>query len=124
MSGVEMKARVRVEYFDQNESFARLLPRSGTIVNRCTDVHGNRDWWMVELDEPVEYQLKVGELYQYKLVNIGHFLIRSRVVGKRVGSKEPVSVFILAVENGPTVPEPFDPKSYPHVAWGTSVTEA
>jgi hypothetical protein len=52
--------RVRIEYFDQNESFREVLPKSGTIVGRFGEASGTQDWALVRLDEPFDWQLKVG----------------------------------------------------------------
>ena len=120
-----MTQRVRVEYYDQNEAFAPFLPRSGSLVRQCADVHGNQDWFLLELDEPFDYQLKVGEPFRFRLVHVGHFLLRSRWAGYAVGAPEPTAVFVLLVdESQAEVPDPLDPASYVHIAWGTCVAEA
>ena len=69
--------RVRLEYFDQNESFAPCLPREGAILKRVATSNVD-DWYLVELDQPIEYQIKIGDPYKYKLVETSHLLIRSR----------------------------------------------
>ena len=123
-----MTQRVRVEYFDQNESFAPLLPRSGVVERFCSDIHGNLDWLLLRLDEPFEhreYQMKVGEPFRLRLFDVGHFLIRSRWVGSAIGDEPSTSVFILLVERGSTpIPEPFDPSAFVHIAWGMAAAEA
>ena len=120
-----MVQRARIEYADQNEEFAPLLPRSGELVGKHRDIHGNSDWFLFRLDSPLDYQMKVGEQFQYRLVRFGHFLVRSRWAGHAVGAEQPAPVFILLVDDSmPVVDDPFDPASYLHVVWGTCVAEA
>jgi len=80
---------------------------------------GNSGWYLLELDQPFDYQIKVGEPYQFRGTTITHFLIRSRWLGHALGGPEPVSVFVLLVEDG-SVPAqgPIDVKHYFHAAWG------
>jgi hypothetical protein len=119
-----MVRRVRIEYFDQNEQFSRLLPRSVEVVGPRTDVYGNTDWFWVRLDEPLEYQLKVGDWFKFQLVCASHFLIRSRWLETPICAGEEPSVFILLVEaSKSSVPDRFDPTSYAQAAWGTCVVE-
>ena len=120
-----MTKRFRVEYADQNEAFAPFLPRSGALVRQCVDIHGNRDWCLLKLDEAFDYQLKVGEPFQFRLVRVNHFLIRSRWAGYAVEAAKPTSVFILLVDESQVkVSDPFDPAIYVHAAWGTCEAEA
>ena len=115
---------MRIEYFDQNESFATQLPRSGTACGTYFDANGVGPWFLVELDEPLNYQLKVGEPFQFRAMQVDAFLIRSRWQGKEVGDPDGTSVFILLVEEGhhPTG-SVIDPKAYFHVAWGNAVPQ-
>lgn len=116
--------RLRIEYYDQNESFATLLPRLGSVSATYFDANGGGPWLLLDLDEPLQYQLKVGEPFQYLVMKVDAFLIRSRWQGREVGDSEGVSVFILLVEEGshPTS-SVIDPKAYIHVAWGTAVPQ-
>ena len=111
--------RFLVEYSDQNEGFAQFLPRAGQVIRDFSDTSGNSGWYLLELDQPFEYQTKVGETYQFRGTTITHFLIRSRSQGHALGGPEPASVFVLLVENG-SVPThgPIDVKHYFHAAWG------
>lgn len=88
------------------------------------DLSGNRDWALVYLDEPLEWQLKVGEPFQFRLACIDHFLIKSRWQDHRIGDAAPTSVFILLVEKG-ELPQTdnFDVRKYVHVAWGMCSSE-
>lgn len=117
--------RVRIEYADQNDEFASMLPRSGVLAGAYRDIQGNSDWYLLSLDEPFDYQMKVGEPFQFRLVRVDHFLIRSRWADHPIGAAEPTSVFILLVDDSQaSVPDSFDPALYVHIAWGTAVTEA
>ena len=46
--------RLRIEYFDQNESFAPFLPRAGRVVAELSSTDGATDWFLLKLDEPFE----------------------------------------------------------------------
>lgn len=114
--------RVRIEYSDQNESFAQCLPRTGSVSQRFSDLAGST-WYLVDLDEPIHYQMKVGEPFQYRLVIAKHILIRSRWEGQEVGGREPTSVFILLIENSKLpASSPIRAGDFIHVAWGTCHT--
>jgi len=108
-----------VEYSDQNESFAEFLPRAGQLIGDFSDTTGNSSWHLLELNQPFDYQIKVGDPYQFRGTTVTHFLIRCRWQGYAIGGPEPVSVFVLLVESG-SVPTrgPVDVEQYVHAAWG------
>ena len=108
-----------VEYSDQNDCFAQFLPRAGQVIGEFSDTTGNNGWYLLELNEPFDYQIKVGNPFQFRGTTITHFLIRSRWQGYAPGASEPVSVFVLLVEKG-SVPThgPVEMKHYIHAAWG------
>ena len=87
--------RVRIEYADQNEAFSRCLPVTGSLARAMTADNDSRPWWIVALDEPLEYQLKVGEPFQYRLITTHELVIGSKVQGQEVGGDSAVSVHIL-----------------------------
>jgi hypothetical protein len=63
--------------------------------------------------------MKIGEPFQFKLLFIDRFLIRSRWIGYEVEASEPTSVFILILEDLQAEPtDGFDPAAYVQVAWG------
>jgi hypothetical protein len=99
--------RVRLDYFDQNESFAALLPREGTIERFLSSADGGK-WALFRLDAPAEYE---GKSYDY-------FLLRSRWAGYEIGGPAPASVFILLVDDGSKLGAGFNVKEFEHVAWG------
>jgi hypothetical protein len=111
--------RVAIEYADQNDAFARFLPRSGGIVSELSDTSGNSGWLLVDLDETFEYQVKVGEPFRFRGTTVTHFLVRSRQKGVVAGAPGGVPVFILLVEQGAFPQVPLDPKDYIQAAWGT-----
>jgi hypothetical protein len=111
--------RLRVEYFDQNEEFAPYLPRVGVVSRVFKDSSGVGEWLLLDLEEPLEYQLKVGEPFQFRLARVDAFLIRSRWQDKEVGDSDGTSVFILLVEEGRhPVNGEINPESYVRIAWG------
>jgi hypothetical protein len=111
--------RVRLEYFDQNESFSLCLPRTGCVVGRHSSSSGTDDWYHVVLDEPVSYQMKLSGSFTFRNVETSDMLIRSRWSGQEVGAKKPTSVFLLLVQPSqlPLV-NPLRIEDYLHVAWG------
>ena len=97
--------RVRLEYDDQNESFARHLPVEGTISHRCTESTGPEDWFLVELDEPIDYQHEVAPRSQSQRLIAPRVLIRSRWTGLPIGPGASPSVFLLLVQQSQEVSE-------------------
>jgi hypothetical protein len=87
--------RVTIEYADQNESFAPMLPVSGRLLRPLFAANDSRPWWIVVLDRSIEYQLKVGEPYQFRLVQSGELIIGTREQKRAIGDREPTAVHIL-----------------------------
>jgi hypothetical protein len=60
--------KLEVKYFDQNEDFASLLPRSGSVeaTPSCSD--SSHTWYFLCLDEPLVYED----------MKYSHFLLASR----------------------------------------------
>jgi hypothetical protein len=104
--------RLRIEYFDQNESFAASLPREGIVEDELQFTDSRGPWFLVKLDEPLSYQ---GSRYS-------NLLLMSRWDGMPIGAKEPTSAFVLLVPQG-VVPSPSHSfKEFPHVAWAMVAT--
>ncbi|MES2791160.1 MAG: hypothetical protein V4719_16215 [Planctomycetota bacterium] len=102
--------RLRIEYFDQNESFASQLPRLGTIEQELAFVDSAGPWYLVRLDAPVFYQEK----------GYSQLLLMSRWVGYSIAGQEKTSVFMLLVPDG-VAPKPTQShKLFSHVAWGVA----
>jgi hypothetical protein len=99
--------RLRLEYGDQNESFAKVLPVAGTVARRPRSKDGGA-WVLFQLDAPATYE---GIPYAY-------FLLRSRWLGMEIGDTKPTSVFILLVADQNEAQDGFDVHDFPHVAWG------
>jgi hypothetical protein len=111
--------RVRIEYADQNEAFARCLPATGRLLRPLTADNDLRPWWVVKLDEPLEYQVKVGEPFQYRLITTRELVIGSRVLGEEIGQQEAASVHIyLPLNDAATVGDRLVTSDFQHVAWG------
>ena len=87
--------RVRVEYADQNEDFARCLPGTGYLARPLVADNDPRTWWVVMLDRPLEYQFKIGEPFQYRLITTSELVIGARVRGEEIGQAEAASIHIL-----------------------------
>jgi hypothetical protein len=100
--------RLRIEYADHNESFARCLPREGVVESTPSCSDSAHKWLLLRLDVTLNYE---GSLYS-------HFLLASRWQGRDIGGTEPTSVFVLLVPEGQAVSNGFSYKQYLHVAWG------
>lgn len=111
--------RVRIDYFDQNESFARCLPRTGEVRGQYSSTEGADNWFLVHLDELISYQLEAPTPPKWELIETEYLLIRSRWLGKDIGAAEPVSVFLLLVRPSQLpLTGPLKIESYIHAAWG------
>ena len=117
--------RLTVEYSDQNESFARCLPRVGQTTASFISDAGTPGWFLLELEEPFDYRLKVGEVSRPREIVVTHFLLRSRWAAYDIGGAKPTPVFILLVEQG-IVPQkgPIHVDDYVHIAWGMCTCDA
>lgn len=110
--------RVKIEYFDHNEGFASLLPRSGVIARKIQS-KGVDDWFIIRLDEPFDYQIRNSDLSSLLLLHCENILIRSRWQGHQIGDGEPTSVFILLIQDEADLQsEPVNVEQFYHVAWG------
>jgi len=104
---------LRIEYLDQNESFAGSLPRSG-VVSRKLRTADSTTWYLLDLDDPVEY---TGSQHQ-------KIAIRSRWEGHEIGEAEPTSVFIALIRDPSLLEDdPAQTDAFELVAWGMSHTQ-
>ena len=111
--------RVEISYFDQNESFARQLPRRGVLAGPLTDTSGKADWYVVHLDEPISHQVEDPAAAKFRVINASQLLVRSRWSGKPIGGAAPTSVFLLLADDSQLpLPLPLDLTAYAHIAWG------
>jgi hypothetical protein len=99
--------RFRLGYYDQNERFASLLPRDGTVERFVVGGDGQQ-WALFRLDEPIEYD---GRRHDY-------LLLRSRWRGYPLGGAEQTSVFIFLVDQPDRIREGFHAERSDLVAWG------
>jgi hypothetical protein len=119
-----INTRVRIEYYDQNERMASILPRRGVIIRQLQAENNVDGWFLVQLDDPFDYQIKIAEPFTFRILNCDRILIRSRWHGQQVGEAEPTSVFILLVLDETSLKEePIRVKQFYHVAWGMCHTE-
>lgn len=110
---------ITVEYFDQNESFKHLLPRSGRVTREVSLGDWGAGWYLLELDEAFDYQHKVAEPHGFKEMRISHLLIKSRWRGFEINGDEPTSVFVLLVPDPSVLDKSnLSGKDFIHVCWG------
>jgi hypothetical protein len=114
--------RLRIEYADQNESFAPFLPRTGTIIRRCVTTAGDENWFHLLLDAGFKFQAQLENPFRFRLIDCTEFLIQSRHLGKDIGQAEPTHVFIVLVSSEQRVVDPIDLHEFYHAAWGISHT--
>ena len=110
-----------------NDRFGSLLPREGELVRRVASTDGCTDWWLVRLDEPLEYEVgKIAESARDETrvrtgdtLSTRYLLIRSRWKGHSIGEEEPTSVFLLLVDDLEAAQaDEVDIHQFLHVAWG------
>lgn len=99
--------KLLLSYFDQNEEFAKSLPRRCS-VDRVVRSSRDDEWTMVRLDEPVDHGNRVYH----------HLLLRSRWHGLPIGGEEATSVHIVLVRSDDLLCDGFVIGSKDHVAWG------
>jgi len=115
--------KISIEYFDQNEEFANILPRSGLITQKLKSSDSIDNWFVIDLDEPFEYQMKIGEPFQFKLLHCNKLLIRSRWEGKEIGGNEDTSIFIFLITDETLLDNGIiNIDNFYHIAWGMSKT--
>src|SRR5258706_4013456 len=101
--------RIWLDYFDQNYMFEdACTPQACDIIRRFTDDYGQKDWYLIKLEIPFDYE---GKRYD-------HLMIRSRWVGCKIGGKKPTAVFIVLVPNPQHLRDPFHMERPLYVAWG------
>ncbi len=71
---------IRLEYEDHNEEFAPYFPLRGNVVQSLTSTSGTKGWFLVDLDEGIEYQVETDVPFQYRLIKAHKLLIRSRLI--------------------------------------------
>lgn len=79
--------RLRIEEYGCDDSFADLLPCDGVIERRIEASNGVKDWYLMKLDEPFNYD---GRLHT-------HILVRSRRDNATLGEPGEISAFVLLI---------------------------
>jgi hypothetical protein len=111
--------RVNIEYFDQNESFARLLPRTGVIVRKVKSTEDSSEWTHVRLDEPFDFQISPPLQIPVKVLHCTSLLIKPRWTGQNFGEDSKVHVFIRLVSDESQIKsDTIGVASLHNVAWG------
>lgn len=111
--------RVRIEYYDGNERFARYLPRTGRLRHGLNGSAGDSGWFLVDLDEPFECQVQLEGSSRTQRIEVSRFLLRSRWPDNEIGKEEPTSVSILLVDDARGLRlGAIDPRDYHDAAWG------
>ena len=98
---------LRIEYYDQNFSFASCLPRDGKVIQILKSSESDLDWYLLDLIRPILYNNS-----QYR-----HLLLASRDKAHFIGDDKPVHVFIRLVPSE-NIANGFSYKQYQLVAWG------
>ena len=115
------RTRIRLEYFDQNDTFGEFLPRSGSIERRLASENVD-NYFLLRLDEPFDFQVRVDD-FTFRNIANSRLIIRSRWSGQEVGELEPTSVFILLIPDPERLlDDPIDVNTFYHVAWGMAHT--
>jgi len=117
-------SRAKIDYHDQNETLASLLPRRGTVVQQLRAEGGVDDWFLIKLDIPFDYPIKSPDGFSFTYLHCESILVRSRWKGHRIGDNKPTSVFILLIPDEKQIMnEPISIEKFYHVAWGMCETE-
>lgn len=98
--------RLKLDYFDHNERFGKLLPVAGTVARKLKSKDGG-EWVLFQLDDVT-----------YEGIPYAYFLLRSRWRNMPIEGKEPTSVFVLLVRDWHQALDGFDVHDFAHVAWG------
>ncbi|MDX9750134.1 MAG: hypothetical protein RBT71_03550 [Flavobacteriales bacterium] len=48
--------RLRIDYFDQNSRFERLLPRTGVVERIVPAKDSKLTWYLIRLEAPLQYE--------------------------------------------------------------------
>jgi hypothetical protein len=117
--------RITIEYYDHNESFKKLLPRSGSVVRELSFEDFGNGWYLIELDEPFDYKQafdyrnRDAKPDSFKEMHITHLLIKSRWKDYDIDGNESTSVFVLLVPDASVFDnEKVQGKDFLHVCWG------
>jgi hypothetical protein len=108
---------IRIEPFDHCVLPSEVFPLRGKVVRRLHVIGGADNWFLVELEEPFEYQKKIGEPYRFRLSTHDKVIMRSRWQDHEVGEQEETSVFLLLSPSDlPMENDFFDPEQCDHAS--------
>jgi hypothetical protein len=101
--------RIWLDYFDQNDKFAKAFtPQTCIVLRRMASVNWGDDWYLVALSQS----------FVYENVKYGNLLIRSRWLGCEIGVEDGTSVFIILVPDIEQLVSPFPIDREMYAAWG------
>jgi hypothetical protein len=113
-------SKIIIEYYDHNEEFGKLLPRTGIIIKQCKLKGDSKDWFLVTLDKPFDYHIEAFDKYPTHTFDCKNILIKSKWLGFEIGDKEEVAVFIMLAYNNLVFEQDIiSLEDLFHVAWGT-----
>ena len=116
--------KLRIEFEEGSDRLDAVLPATGQPVARLADEAGAR-WVVVALDQPVEYQCKIGDPFQYQGIRANQLVIASRWQGQVIGDAEPTRVYILVpLTPAATQGERLDPTAFDFAGSGTCHAQA
>jgi hypothetical protein len=99
-------SRVRMDDYGCPKALAAQFPRQGRLARRLTARKGVKDWYLLELDEPLE---SAGQRHE-------QVLIRTRRTDTAIGARESTSAYLLFVPDPMLLEsEPIDVDDFNHV---------
>jgi len=112
-------SRINIAYDDQNEAFASYLPVDGTVSRRCAALTGPTDWYLVDLDEPINYQHATSSLGPFSPLIIPRVLVRSRWSEVPLGATdaEPSAFLLLVRDDQKILSDPLTVQHFLHICW-------
>jgi hypothetical protein len=90
----------------------RNLPRSGAITEQRESTDGNKDWYVLEFDEPFDYQKEFEDPKRWKLIAVSKVLVRSRWQGYPIGGQDAATFILVPPDEATHGQEKIDVKAF------------
>jgi hypothetical protein len=90
----------------------RNLPRRGTITEQRESTDGIKDWYVLEFDEPFDYQKVFESPQRWKLIVVSKVLVRSRWRGYPIGGEETATFILVPPDEATLGQEKIDVKAF------------